>query len=57
MDCSLGGGAAHTVSIQDSVRSGVVDSSLCTAKFPKLTLTIGPGAVSPVDLRNTVGRC
>ncbi|HVN60072.1 MAG TPA: hypothetical protein VMT59_02345 [Gaiellaceae bacterium] len=57
VDCDLGGGAAHTVNIQASVRSGVVDSSLCTAKYPKLTLTIGPDAVAPVDVRNTISGC
>jgi hypothetical protein len=56
-DCVFGGGAAHTVSIQDSVRSGVVGSSLCAARYPKLTLTIGRGAVAPVDVRNTVSGC
>lgn len=57
VDCVLGGGAAHTVDIQDSVRSGVVGSSLCTAKYPKLTLTIGSAAVAPVDVRNTISGC
>lgn len=57
VDCVLGGGAAHTVNIQDSVRSGVVGSSLCTAKYPRLTLTIGSGAVAPVDVRNTISGC
>jgi len=57
VDCVFGGGAAHTVSIQDSVRSGVVGSSLCTARYPKLTLTIGNGAVAPVDVRNTIRGC
>ena len=57
VDCDLGGAAAHTVNIQDSVRSGVEGSSLCSAKYPKLTLTIGPGAVSPVDEHNTISGC
>ncbi len=56
-DCTFGGGAAHTVNIQASVRSGVEGSSLCSAKYPKLTLTIGPDAVDPVDARNTISRC
>jgi hypothetical protein len=55
--CVFGGGAAHTVNIQTSVRSGVVSSTLCTAKYPKLTLTVGAGAVDPVDAGNTVGNC
>jgi hypothetical protein len=55
VDCVFGGGAAHTVNIQDSVRSGVVGSSLCEARYPKLTLTIGRSAVAPVDVRNTIG--
>jgi hypothetical protein len=57
VSCLLGGGAAHTVDIQDSVRSGVVSSTLCTAKYPKLTLTVGTGAVTPVTTGNTIGSC
>jgi hypothetical protein len=57
VDCVLGGGAAHTVNIQTSVRSGVESSTLCTAKYPKLTLTVGAGAVDPVNAGNTVGSC
>ena len=56
-DCFLGGDAAHTANIQNSVRSGVVSSTLCTAKYPKLTLTVGPLAVDPVDSGNTLGTC
>ena len=55
--CTFGGGAAHTVNIQASIRSGVEGSSLCSAKYPKLTLTIGPDAVDPVDVRNTINGC
>ena len=57
VDCFLGGSAAHTASIQASVRSGLVDSTLCTAKYSKLTLTIGADAVDPVDVGNHVGGC
>jgi hypothetical protein len=57
VDCFLGGAAAHTASIQNSVRSGVVSSTLCTAKYPKLTLTVGPLAVDPVDSDNVLGTC
>ncbi len=57
VDCFLGGSAAHTANIQNSVRSGVVSSTLCTAKYPKLTLTVGPLAVDPVDSGNTLGTC
>ena len=57
VDCFLGGAAAHTANIQNSVRSGVVSSTLCTAKYPKLTLTVGPLAVDPVDSGNTLGTC
>jgi hypothetical protein len=56
-DCAFGAGAAHTVNIQTSVRSGVENSTLCTAKYPKLTLTVGAGAVDPVTVGNTVGAC
>jgi hypothetical protein len=57
VDCVFGGGAAHTVNIQTSVRSGVEGSTLCTARYPKLTLTVGAGAVDPVNTGNTVGTC
>jgi hypothetical protein len=57
VECYLGGQAAHTVDIQDSVRSGVVSSTVCVAKYPNLSLTIGAGAVDPVDVRNTLGSC
>jgi hypothetical protein len=57
VDCFLGGSAAHTANIQESVRSGLVDSTLCTAKYSRLTLTIGPSAVDPVDVDNQVGTC
>ena len=55
--CFLGGEAAHTVDIQSSVHSGLVSSRVCVAKYPNLSLTIGAGAVDPVDSRNTVGSC
>jgi hypothetical protein len=57
VDCSLGGSAAHTASIQESIRSGLVDSTLCAAKYSKLTLTIGRNAVDPVDVRNAIDAC
>jgi hypothetical protein len=55
--CSLGGQAAHTVDIQASVRSGVVSSTICQAKYRNLSLTIGSSAVDPVDVRNTLAAC
>jgi hypothetical protein len=55
--CTFGGGTAHTVSVQSSIRSGVTNSVVCTGKYPKLTLAIGPAAVRPVDSGNTVGPC
>jgi hypothetical protein len=55
--CHLGPYAAHTVNIQDSVRSGVRDSTVCGAKYPRLTLTVGPEAVDPVDAGDSVGGC
>jgi hypothetical protein len=55
--CTFGGGAAHTVSVQASIRSGITNSVVCTGKFPNLTLAIGPAAVAPVDSGNTVGPC
>lgn len=55
--CRLGGWAAHTADIQTSVGSGLRGSTLCEARFPRLTLTIGPGASSPVDSGNHIRRC
>jgi hypothetical protein len=55
--CLLGEEAAHTVDIQSSARSGLVGSRICVAKYPNLSLTIGAGAVDPVDRRNTIGSC
>lgn len=57
VDCYLGGGAAHTVSIQESLRSGVRSSTLCSAKYPKLTLDVGPLAVAPVTAGDSLGTC
>jgi hypothetical protein len=57
VDCFLGGSAAHTASIQESVRSGLVDSTLCAAKYAKLTMSIGPTAVDPVDVGNAIDAC
>jgi hypothetical protein len=45
------------VSIQNSVHSGVVDSTLCPARFARQTLSIGTAAVDPVNLRNRMGPC
>jgi hypothetical protein len=55
--CRLGGWAAHTADIQTSVGSGLRNSTLCVARFPRLTLTIGPGASSPVNSGNRIGHC
>ncbi len=55
--CVFGAAAAHTVSIQDSVRSGVADSTICPAKFARQTVSIGADAVDPVNVRNRVGPC
>jgi hypothetical protein len=55
--CSFGGDAAHTVNIQNSVRSGIVDSTLCPAKYEKLTLTVGALAEEPLTSGNELGRC
>ncbi len=57
VDCYLGGEAAHTVSIQESVRSGVRSSTLCSAKYAKLTLDVGPQAVDPVTTGDSLGTC
>jgi len=55
--CTFGGGAAHTVSVQNSIRSGVSNSTICQAKYPKLTLSIGSGAVDPVNVGNKIVNC
>src|SRR5437660_445474 len=55
--CTFGGNAAHTVSIQDSIRSGVIDSVICQAKYPALSLDIGPDAVDPVNQGNRIILC
>jgi hypothetical protein len=38
------------------VRSGLDSSRICVAKYPHLSLTIGSGAIDPVD-SNTIGSC
>ena len=55
--CFLGGWAAHTVSVQRSVRSGVLHSEICIARFPQLTVKLGHGARDPVQRRNRVRQC
>jgi hypothetical protein len=55
--CFLGGWAAHTVSVQRSVRSGVLHSEICIARFPQLTVKLGHGARDPVHRRNRVRQC
>ena len=55
--CSFGGWAAHTVSVQTSVRSGVTDSTLCVARFPQFTLAVGDGARDPRLSGNQVRQC
>jgi hypothetical protein len=55
--CFLGPEAAHTVTIRRSIRSGVRNSRLCTAKYPRLTLHVGTDAVDPVTSGDSVGGC
>jgi hypothetical protein len=55
--CHLGPDAAHTVTIRRSIRSGVESSTICTAKYPRLTLHVGPDAIDPVTARDSIGRC
>jgi hypothetical protein len=55
--CTLGGWTAHTTNIERSVRSGVRNSTLCVGRFPKLTVTVGADAVSPVTSGNRVTAC
>jgi hypothetical protein len=55
--CSLGGWAAHTVSVQTSVRSGVTGSKICVARFPQFTVAVGHGASQPRLSGNHVRQC
>jgi hypothetical protein len=55
--CTFGGYAAHTVSIQNSIRSGVQDSSICEARYSRLTLAVGPAAVDPVTKDDKIIQC
>jgi hypothetical protein len=55
--CSFGGWAAHTVSVQRSVRSGVTDSKICVARFPQFTLAVGDDARDPRLHGNHVRQC
>lgn len=55
--CSFGGWAAHTVSVQHSVHSGVTGSTICVARFPQLTLAVGDDASDPQVSDNHVRQC
>jgi hypothetical protein len=50
--CWLGSYTAHTVDLQESIASGVTNSTVCPGKFPRLTFTVGPDAVDPVNVGN-----
>lgn len=56
-DCSFGGWAAHTVSVQRSIDSGVTRSTICIGRFPRLTLSVGDDAVSPELSGNHIRQC
>ena len=55
--CSFGGWAAHTVSVQTSLRSGVTGSTLCVARFPQFTLAVGDDAREPLVKDNRIHQC
>jgi hypothetical protein len=55
--CSFGGWAAHTVSVQASVDSGVTGSTLCVARFPQFTLAVGDDALNPRVDDNRIHQC
>ena len=55
--CSFGAWAAHTVSVQNSIRSGVTNSTICVARYPQFTLAVGAAAVDPVNASNSVRQC
>jgi hypothetical protein len=52
--CSILGGG-YSVRINESVRSGVRDSTVCTGKFGGIKIL--EGAVEPVDERNRIVSC
>jgi hypothetical protein len=52
--CFLGHGAAHTLFVHRSLRSGARDSRICTARFPRLTIDIDPAAIDPVNRNNRI---
>jgi hypothetical protein len=56
-ECSLGSWAAHTVSVQRSIRSGVENSTICVARFPQETVAVGTPAIAPVREGNHVHQC
>jgi hypothetical protein len=56
-DCTLGPWAAHTVSVQSSVRSGATGSIICVARFPRLTVAVGDDAQDPRLSGNHVRQC
>ena len=49
--CFLGAGAATTLRVSASVRSGARSSTVCPGRFRDINTT---GAVEPVDVANTV---
>lgn len=53
-NCLLGAGAASTLFIDDSVRSGARNSLICPARFPNRTIFIGRRAQDPVDEGNRI---
>lgn len=50
--CRLGGGAAQTLFIADSTRSGARNSVICQGRYD--AVRIGSGAVGPVNSGNTI---
>jgi hypothetical protein len=52
--CWLGPGAAHTVTIGNSLRSGIVRTTVCPAKYRNLTLNVTAEAVKPVTRNDTL---
>ena len=56
-ECTFGPWAAHTVSVQSSIRSGATGSIICVARFPRLTLAVGDDAQDPRVSGNHVRQC
>lgn len=53
--CIVRGGTSYAVRINESIRSGIRDSTICQAPFGAIKIL--DGAVDPVDEGNRIVRC